>query len=279
MKKIYSLFIFCCMSFVTLAQSLPSIHGYTAVTIQGNTINLSQYYGKKIMLVNTASFCAYTPQFGDLEQLYSSYKQHNFEILGFPCNDFGGQDPNHDSIINNFCTSNYNVTFQMMSKIAIIANDTSPVYKWLQRSNLNGKQNVGVAWNFNKFLINETGNWVAHHASTVNPLDTSITHWILSATSVTAGIGSISNSGNLFDLVSANPVEYSIDLRIASGLLQPVNVGLYSVDGKLVKEVLSKTISTPEKTKIDVSDLEAGFYFIVAENGLTRKTIRIVIAK
>ena len=278
MKKIYSLFIFCCITVEIPAQSLPSIHGYSATTIQGTTINLSHYYGKKIMLVNTASFCSYTPQFGDLEQLYANYKQHNFEILGFPCNDFGGQDPGHDSVINTFCTSNYSVTFQMMSKIAIVAGDTSPVYKWLQRSNLNGKQDVGVAWNFNKFLINETGNWVAYHPSSVSPLDTSITHWILSATSITTGISSASKSENLFELVSANPVHSEINFKIATSSF-PLSIRLFSVDGKLVKDILNKTVSAAEKINVDVSDLEEGLYFIKAENGISRKTLRIVVAR
>jgi glutathione peroxidase len=195
------------------AQSLPSLHSYTANTIQGYPMTMGSFYGKKILLVNTASFCAYTPQFAKLQQLYSSYKYYNFEIIGFPCNDFGAQDPHSDSTINSFCTSNYNVTFQMMSKIEIISNDTAPIYKWLQRKNLNGVQDVSVSWNFHKFLINESGQWVAHYPSTTDPLDTAVTNWIMRPTSITVGVNELNKDLDFVELVSPNPTSSIIELQ------------------------------------------------------------------
>ena len=156
------------------SQTGETFHSFQAVKINDDTISLSQYYGKKVMVVNTASYCAYTPQYTDLQQLYQQYQSYNFEILGFPCNDFGAQEPGGDSEIDSFCTT-YGVTFQMMSKIDIISTDTAEVYKWLQLASRNGVANAPVTWNFHKFLIDETGHWVAHHASPVNPLATVIT--------------------------------------------------------------------------------------------------------
>src|SRR4051812_3904102 len=113
-----------------------SLHQFTGKGINKEVINFSKFQGKKLLLVNTASYCAYTPQYADLESLYNQYKQYGFEIVGFPCNDFGSQEPGKDSVIDNFCTGNYDVTFQMMSKVSIAAGDTAPIYKWLQNKSL-----------------------------------------------------------------------------------------------------------------------------------------------
>lgn len=161
-----------------ISQQLMSFHDMEAVTIAGDTISLSQYAGKKLLVVNTASFCGYTHQFNDLEALYLQYGGAGFEIIGFPCNDFGAQDPGSDSTILDFCTGNYNVTFQMMSRISIKTGDTSAVYKWLQRGNLNGVSDAAVTWNFNKFLIDAEGNWAGYYDSPVSPANPAIVNWI-----------------------------------------------------------------------------------------------------
>ena len=210
MKKIFTLLTFFCLAMVGFSQTTLTFHNYSSESIIGDTIHFSQYYGKKVMVVNTASYCVYTPQYTDLETLYNQYQQYNFEIIGFPCNDFAQQDPHNDSTINQFCTD-YGVTFQMMSKIATISQDTAPVYKWLQRAALNGVSDAHVAWNFNKFLIDEAGHWVRHCLSTVNPMDTSITNWIMTP-SVVSGISKNDWTDNLIELKSPNPVSSSIDL-------------------------------------------------------------------
>jgi glutathione peroxidase len=165
--------------FVFSSSAQYNFHDYSAATIDHDTISMNQFYGKKVMVVNTATYCAYTYQFTALENLYSNYKQYGFEIVGFPCNDFANQDPHDDSTINQFCTGTYNVTFQMMSKVHTITADTAPVYKFLQRADLNGVANAHVAWNFNKFLIDEAGHWVQHYTQTTEPDDSAIIHWIV----------------------------------------------------------------------------------------------------
>ncbi len=178
MKRILPALIIFFISNQGMSQQLMSFHDMEAVTIAGDTISLSQYSGKKLLVVNTASYCGYTHQFNDLEALYLQYGGTGFEIIGFPCNDFGAQDPGSDSTILDFCTGNYNVTFQMMSRISIKTGDTSAVYKWLQRGNLNGVSDAAVTWNFNKFLIDAEGNWAGYYDSPVAPGDPAIVNWI-----------------------------------------------------------------------------------------------------
>ena len=202
MKNIY---ISICLSLLVFnATAQLTFHDYSAATINHDTISMSQFYGKKVMVVNTASYCAYTPQFTALEQLYTDYKSYGFEIIGFPCNDFGNQDPHADSTINTFCTGTYGVTFQMMSKVATISVDTAPVYKWLQCADLNGVSNAHVGWNFNKFLIDEAGHWVRHYDSGTLPNDPAIISWIVDSASVVSGIND-QKADDFIEMKSANP--------------------------------------------------------------------------
>ena len=144
MKKIIFAVSFILSVGITNAQTLETFHDFMGIGILGDTINFSDYAGKKVLVVNTASYCGYTPQFNDLAILDSIYGGPGFAIIGFPCNDFGGQDPGSDSAINNFCTGIYNVQFQMMSKISITAPDTAEVYKWLQLQARNGVADAPV---------------------------------------------------------------------------------------------------------------------------------------
>ena len=123
---------------------------------------------KKVLIVNTASECGYTPQYKDLEALYEKYKSKNFVVIGFPCNDFGGQEPGTSNDIKAFCTKNYGVTFQMMEKVSIA---TSPIYKWLTSKAENGVLDATVKWNFNKFLIDEKGQLVKYLPSNTKILN------------------------------------------------------------------------------------------------------------
>jgi glutathione peroxidase len=224
-----------------ISQQLMSFHELEAVTIAGDTISLSQYAGKKLLVVNTASYCGYTHQFNDLEALYLQYGGAGFEIIGFPCNDFGAQDPGSDSTIFDFCTGNYNVTFQMMSRISIKTGDTSAVYKWLQRANLNGVADAAVTWNFNKFLIDAEGNWAGYYDSPIAPADSAIVNWINEGSSV--GFSNVNNeetqvwyaqntihinnsnamNGSQFKLFSISGQEISINNGTSSAELIPNN--------------------------------------------------------
>lgn len=276
MKNIITLLIACSMATIVSAQAF-TFHSYEAKTILGDTINLSQYYGKKVMVVNTASFCGFTPQFEDLENLYLQYNAYNFEIIGFPCNDFSNQDPHSDSVILDFCTDNYNVTFQMMSKVEVVTGDTAPVYKWLQRGDLNGVSNAQVAWNFNKFLIDEAGHWVRHFGSATLPGDTAITNWILSP-SVISGIAK-NEKADLMKITSGNMVSSNLDLYVSGGDSKNMIIQLFSYTGQLMGEVFNGTLSGTQLISYSVQDLPAGMYLLKASSGAASQTERIAIVK
>ncbi len=161
------------MSFTS--SSLKTLHDFKVKALDGSEFDFSTLKGKKVLIVNTASECGFTPQYKDLESLYEKYKTNNFVVIGFPCNDFGGQEPGTASDIKAFCTKNYGVTFPMMEKISI---KTSDVYQWLTSKKANGVIDASVKWNFSKFLINENGQVVSHLGSMTKPLDKDITNWI-----------------------------------------------------------------------------------------------------
>ncbi len=260
------------------AQSTATFHDYSAATIDHDTISMGRYYGKKVMVVNTASFCAYTPQFADLESLYTNYKQYGFEIIGFPCNDFGNQDPHSDSTIEQFCTSNYDVTFQMMSKVATISSDTAPVYKWLQRADLNGVSNAHVAWNFNKFLIDEAGHWVRYYNQNTLPNDPAIISWITDSASVVSGINE-PKKANLIEMKSANPGS-TINLTVKTDAAQDLTIGLYSSDGRLTASIFRGMATSGRTINFDASAFNSGIYFVkVATATGAQQTLKYVLAK
>lgn len=138
-------------------QPSSSIHQFTATGIEGKQIDLKDFKGKKLIVVNTASECGLTPQFKELQALYTTYKDSGLTIIGFPTNDFAHQDPGSNDEIHSFCERNYGVTFLMMQKISVKGADTHPVYKWLTQKSQNGVMNSTVKWNFQKYLIDENG--------------------------------------------------------------------------------------------------------------------------
>jgi len=143
------------------AAGQSSFYDFTVKDINGNDFALSQLKGKKVMVVNTASKCGFTPQYADLEALYLKYKSQNFVIIGFPANNFLGQEPGSDKEIKDFCQKNYGVTFPMMSKIVVKGDGIHPLYQWLTSKKLNGINDEEVKWNFQKYLISESGKLVA----------------------------------------------------------------------------------------------------------------------
>ena len=158
-----------------LGMDNKSIHQFKVKTLEGQDFDFASLKGKKVLVVNTASACGYTPQYKGLEALYEKYKNKNFIIVGFPCNDFGGQEPGGAQEIRGFCTKNYGVTFLMMEKVSV---GTCPVYLWLQDKKQNGVEDSKVSWNFNKYLIDENGHLVKHLDSNVKPDSEEITKWI-----------------------------------------------------------------------------------------------------
>ena len=135
---------------------------------------LSDFKGKKILIVNVASQCGYTKQYTDLEKLYQTYKD-NLIILGFPCNQFGGQESGSEDEIEKFCSSKYSVSFPMTTKVDVKGDKQHAIYKWLTTKNLNGIDDYKVNWNFNKFLIDENGQLIGYFSSQINPMDSVIT--------------------------------------------------------------------------------------------------------
>ncbi|MCK9612173.1 MAG: glutathione peroxidase [Bacteroidales bacterium] len=163
---------------IMFAQNSSGFYMLKAQTLDGNEFDFSILKGKKVMIVNTASKCGYTPQYKDLEELHKKYGSGNFVILGFPSNDFMNQEPLDNEEIKEFCSRNYGVTFQMMSKVSVTGKNMDPVYQWLTDKKLNGVMDSNVKWNFQKYLIDKNGKLFNTFASSVKPFSESIVNWI-----------------------------------------------------------------------------------------------------
>ena len=151
-----------------------SIYDFKVESLNGDTIDFAAFKGKKILIVNTASKCGFTPQYEGLQELYDKYKDH-LVIVGFPANNFFSQEPGSNETIEEFCKKNYGVSFPMAAKISVKGKDMAPIYQWLCNKSENGVMDSKVTWNFNKFLLDENGKLVAHFKSTVKPMSTEIT--------------------------------------------------------------------------------------------------------
>lgn len=162
----------------SLNVNAQTFYDLKAKTIDGKDFSFAQLKGKKVLVVNTASKCGYTPQYEDLEKLYKEYKDKNFVIIGFPANNFMHQEPGNNKEISEFCTKNYGVTFQMMEKISVKGDDMDPVYQWLTQQAKNGKMDSSVKWNFQKYMIDEKGNLVDVAYSGEKPMSDKIVNWI-----------------------------------------------------------------------------------------------------
>lgn len=150
-----------------------SVHQFTLTTINGNPLPLSQFAGKKILLVNTASACGFTPQYQQLEELYKNYRQR-LEIVAMPCNDFGAQEPASENEIEQFCQINFGITFPITQKINILGSHPHPLYQFLMKKELNGYRDSEVKWNFQKYLTDESGQLIKIFGSAVEPLSENI---------------------------------------------------------------------------------------------------------
>lgn len=172
MKKVAIIFSLILISSIAFSQQ--SIYDFKVKDIDGKDFDLSSLKGKKVLIVNTASKCGFTPQYKQLEEVYKKYGGDNFTIIGFPANNFGSQEPGTNKEIEEFCEKNYGVTFKMMSKISVKGEDESPVYQWLTSKNKNGVMDSEVKWNFQKYLIDENGKLVNVFYSKVLPDDEQI---------------------------------------------------------------------------------------------------------
>ena len=167
MKYILSIAAFIMLSAFNFP-GVNSIHSFKVKSIEGKTIDFSSFKGKKILVVNTASKCGYTPQYDALQKVYNQYKD-KLVIVGFPANNFGGQEPGSDSEIQDFCKANYGVSFPTASKVSVKGSDMAPIYKWLTSKTENGVLDAEVGWNFGKFLLDENGKLLQYFPSKVKP--------------------------------------------------------------------------------------------------------------
>jgi glutathione peroxidase len=151
--------------------SIKSILDFTMKDIDGKSVNLASYQGKVLLIVNVASRCGFTPQYAGLERLYEKYKDKGFVILGFPANNFMGQEPGTDLEIKQFCSLSYGVTFPIFSKISVKGKDKDPLYRFITDKALNPATGGEITWNFNKFLIDRKGKIISRFDSKVDPFN------------------------------------------------------------------------------------------------------------
>ena len=154
-----------------------SLYDYSAISIEGDTVRMEKFRGKKILFINVASKCGYTSQYAEMQNLHEQYGKH-IAVLGFPSNNFFRQEPGNNEEIQKFCKREFGVTFPMFEKIDVKGKNQHPIYAWLSNKKLNGWNNKAPSWNFYKYLIDENGNLIQYFRSNTNPLDTVITNYI-----------------------------------------------------------------------------------------------------
>jgi glutathione peroxidase len=150
---------------------MTNVYDFSAKTLAGEEVSLSQYRGQVLLIVNTASKCGFTPQYEGLEKLYEKLHGEGLTVLGFPCNQFGSQEPGTESEIGAFCQKNYGVSFPMFAKIDVNGDDAHPLYKFLKKEEKGVLGTQAIKWNFTKFLIDKDGNPVERYGSTTKPED------------------------------------------------------------------------------------------------------------
>lgn len=188
MKKIFILFLSAAAFLQNCTQQkkevsqdknviMKSIYDYRVEGLDGKEINFADFKGKKILIVNTASECGFTPQYADLETLSKDYKD-KLVVIGFPANNFGGQEPGSNAEIGAFCQKNYGVSFPLAAKVSVKGDDTAPIFQYLTEKDLNGVKNTTILWNFTKFLVDENGKLIDSFISTTKPTDNAITKYL-----------------------------------------------------------------------------------------------------
>lgn len=180
MKKISVLIGSLLIATTSIMAQTNNFHDFKVKDINGKDYDLALLKGKKVLVVNTASKCGFTPQYKDLQELYEKYGSEKFVIIGFPANNFMSQEPGSNEEIKEFCSTKYNVTFPMMEKISVKGKDMHPLYVWLTSKDKNGVLDSDVKWNFQKYMIDENGKLVDMVSPKTSPLDEKIIKWITS---------------------------------------------------------------------------------------------------
>jgi len=176
--KVLSIIMVLFLSTVASAQEPKSIYDFKVKTIDGKEFSMAELKGKKVLIVNTASKCGYTPQYAALQELYEKYGGEDFTIIGFPANNFMNQEPGTNEEIKTFCEVNYGITFPMMGKVSVKGKDIDPLYLWLTDKDENGKMDAKVKWNFQKFMINEDGSLAGVVPPGESPTGGIIINWV-----------------------------------------------------------------------------------------------------
>lgn len=265
MKKLYILFLLSCLS-LNSAFSAENFYALSAVKINGDTLKFSDLKGKKLLIVNTASLCGYTYQYGELQQLYDLYKNKNFEIIGFPANNFGNQEPGNNEEIDTFCRENYGVTFTMMEKISVLDPGMHPVYQWLTKKSLNGVKDSKVQWNFQKYLINADGTFHQVIPTQTSPLSQSIKDWINAPVSVEATTNN--------DKLTIYQADNNLFIQTPANLENRTKIGIYNIFGDCVINY-ELQITNYEKRRIDISAIPSGLYFVRIGNEKPLKFLKM----
>ena len=178
MKNLNLFIIAIFIGFSLSMSAQENFYSFKVKTLEGEPFDMASLKGKKVLVVNTASKCGFTPQYETLQAVYEKYGGDNFTIIGFPANNFMKQEPGDNKEIREFCTENYGVTFPMMEKISVKGDDMHPLYQWLTQKSKNGVMDSKVGWNFQKYLIDENGTLVEMFSSKTSPDDKEIISWI-----------------------------------------------------------------------------------------------------
>jgi len=249
------LFLFLTTSF---AQT-TSFFDYKVKNIVGDSVDLSVFKGKKIMVVNTASACGYTSQYAELQQLYDQYKNIGFEVIAFPSNDFN-QEQGSDEDILGFCQSTYHVTFPLMSKVKVVGTDAVPVFKWLTQKSLNGQKDIPIQWNFYKFLINEDGTLYDFIATAGSPLAPKVTQWLDQGTPVPEQLARL----DVFNVYpSPATTEFTIDLAVQNPTF--IRLSLMTASGQQIDCLYEGMLEKELTTTYFTDKLKAGFYILMLD--------------
>jgi glutathione peroxidase len=176
--KTLSVLILVILSVQVLAQK-KTLYDFTANTIDGKAFSFAELIGKKVLIVNIATECSLAPQIGKLQELYEEYGGDDFEIVAFPCNDFGRQEPGPNTEIKEKCNIEYKINFKQMEKVKIKGDSIHPVYRWLTSSGENGVLDAKVTWNYQKFMIDENGEVVDALAPIISPKCNRIVEWLM----------------------------------------------------------------------------------------------------
>lgn len=272
MKKILGFVIYLMTTQLVFPQS-KNFFDFKVKNIVGDSVDLKIFKGRKILVVNTASYCGYTPQYADLQQLYENYKDRGFVIIGFPSNDFAGQEPGNDNEILDFCQSNYHVTFPMMSKISVTGSNIHPLYAWLTQKSQNGVKDAPVSWNFQKFLINEDGSYYDYLSPQASPLAPKITSWIDKG----AGMDVIENAS--FLNVFPSPAKTVFTIFVQTEKPDKLVLRIYDSKGMFIDELYNDILEKELRIEYFTDRMPNGSYIVTAELGSQKFTQQLSVKK